>query len=143
MAFRLVAPFWRGTGRQPSPSARIALREHPATAGSKPSGIVHVFTTVTDPTRRARDALVERGAIRSWARVHGATPVRSKAEAGVPLGFSFLSDPSEAISWRRFFTAFEQSRLALLVAGDDFAFVDRTRLSGDPDTVDEGRPEDW
>jgi hypothetical protein len=99
---------------------------------------------VTDPKPGSREVLIDDTAIRTWAETHGAVPIRSRAESGVPVGFSFADDPDDRIEWTRFFTAFENGRLALLVDGADFAFVDRDRVAdtgGEPDLTDERRTE--
>ena len=100
---------------------------------------------MTDPSPGSREALVDEQAIRSWADTHDAVPVRSQSESGSPVGFSFADDPDARIEWSRFFTAFENGRLALLVDGDDFGFVDRDRVADtddrSPDAVDARRSE--
>jgi hypothetical protein len=88
---------------------------------------------VTEPDPESRTVLTDLGAIESWADVHGAIPVRSRASAGTPIGFDFAENPDDRISWDRFHTSFEQAKFALLVDGSKFAFVDRNRVT-DTDT---------
>jgi hypothetical protein len=85
---------------------------------------------VNGPDPQSSAALTDLDVIRSWADRHGAVPVRSETTAGPPVGFAFADDPDERISWNRFGTSFEQSGLALLVDGTDFAFVGRSRVAG-------------
>ena len=91
---------------------------------------------MTDPKPGSRDVLIDHDAVRSWAEENGAVPVRSETESGVPLGFRF-EGAEERLDWSRFFTSFENGRLALLVDGSDFAFVDRDRVAD----TDDDRPD--
>ncbi len=84
---------------------------------------------MNDPDPTSHTVLTDLGAIESWADVHGAVPVRSRSSAGTPIGFEFADDPDDRISWDRFHTSFEQAKLALLVDGTKFAFVDRNRVT--------------
>lgn len=91
---------------------------------------------MTDPTPGSREVLIDHDAVRSWADANGAVPVRSEIESGVPLGFRF-GETDDRLDWSRFFTSFENGRLALLVDGTDFAFVDRDRVAD----TDDDRPD--
>ena len=91
---------------------------------------------MTDPTPGSREVLLDHDAIRSWADANGAVPIRSETESGVPLGFRF-EEGDDRLDWSRFFTTFEHGRLALLVDGTDFAFVDRDRVAD----TDDDRPD--
>jgi hypothetical protein len=84
---------------------------------------------VTAPTPGSRDVLLDREPIKTWADDHDAVPVWSQTESGVPVGFALEDDPDDDIAWEKFFTSFENGRLALLVDGSNFAFVDRDRVA--------------